>query len=73
MNRVTKNKETSWVEWHTTVIPAFRRQRQEHLCKFKARLIYIVSLKTVWATVMLSQKKRKTSKQKTIQYKEKSY
>lgn len=32
------------------VIPALERQRQMELCKFKARLVYIVSSRTTKAT-----------------------
>jgi hypothetical protein len=31
------------MEWRVPLIPALRRQRQVDLCKFKARLVYIVS------------------------------
>jgi hypothetical protein len=32
--------------WYMALIPAFRRQKQDDLCVFKANLVYIVSSRT---------------------------
>ena len=36
-------------QWHMTLIPTLRRQRQADLCEFEARLVYRVSFRAVRA------------------------
>jgi hypothetical protein len=58
-------------QWcHTPSIPAFRRQRQENLCEFKASLIYRVSSKPCLEKT--NHQKEKTSKQTETENKTKT-
>jgi hypothetical protein len=70
--QATKEKNINWTSskvknffaecrWLTSVIPAFRRQRQWD-CRFEASLDYIVSSRPVWAIVRPFSKKTKKKK-----------
>jgi hypothetical protein len=50
--------KTDEVWWHTSVIPALRRWRQED-CEFEASLGYIANSRPVWAILQYKKKKKK--------------
>ena len=50
--------------WSMTLIPALRRQRQAHLCEFKASLLYRASTRTARATLRNPVSKTKQNKNK---------
>ena len=53
-----------WVKWHTSLILALGRQRQEDLCEFEASLVYRASSKTARATQRNPVSKKQRNKQK---------
>ena len=43
---MVKNLACTGRPWHTSLIPALRRQRQTDLCEFEASLVHKVSSRT---------------------------